>query len=667
MKLKVATVTNYRSVENSDPITIDDLTCLVGKNEAGKTAILYALAGLNPHPATPIAYDKETDYPRRFLNDYKERHPHEEATVIDTWWELSESQRKKITDELGNGALADLPTGDDDAIVPARARIYRRYGDTEAQLDQPPIDYLKVIENVVKQSEFDDDEMKAVADATTSDELRKILEALPEKTERQKRLLERINAWPGKNASGFARSVIRSGLPKMMYFSHYDRMAGQLRVDDLPQREGKLDVGETVFLDFLEFAGTSVEEINKATTYETLNARCEGASIAITDQLREYWRQNPHLEIEVRFTKAEPNDKPPFNAGTIARARVKNALHRVSVPFSERSAGFIWFFSFLVKFSRVKAKGGDLLLLLDEPGLTLHGKAQEDLLRYFAEKLIPSHQLIFSTHSPFMVPADDLLSARIVEDRAEQKRPGIWTTEGTKVRADVLAVDPDTLFPLQGALGYEVTQTLFLGKHTLLVEGPGDLLFLKAFSSALKRKKKEILDPRWTICPAGGIDKIQSFVSLFAGANLQIAALTDFQLSDRKKVDALRKSKIIADNRLLNFATLLGLAEADIEDIFDRGLYVQIVNSAFELAGADELTVAKLDAAATGAIRLLKQTENACKLLSATAPEFDHFTPAEWLIQNPTILEGKSAAVEKTLERASVVISALNKLLPEKA
>jgi hypothetical protein len=50
-----------------------------------------------------------------------------------------------------------------------------------------------------------------------------------------------------------------------------------------------LDVGERVFLDFLEFAGTSVEEIKASTTYESLNAKCESASNAITDQLQEYW------------------------------------------------------------------------------------------------------------------------------------------------------------------------------------------------------------------------------------------------------------------------------------------------------------------------------------------------------------------------------------------
>lgn len=128
-----------------------------------------------------------------------------------------------------------------------------------------------------------------------------------------------------------------------------------------------------------------------------------------------------------------------------------------------------------------------MILLLDEPGLTLHGKAQADLLRFLAEKLAPHHQIVYSTHSPFMVPADDLASVRVVEDQVDRSRPRAVPL-GTKVRDDVLTRDPDTLFPLQGALGYEITQSLFVGANTLLVEGPGDILYLQALSDALVRR-----------------------------------------------------------------------------------------------------------------------------------------------------------------------------------
>lgn len=100
--------------------------------------------------------------------------------------------------------------------------------------------------------------------------------------------------------------------------------------------------------------------------------------------------------------------------------------HEVTVDFDDRSAGFVWFFSFLVFFSQVKKIHGDnVVLLLDEPGLSLHAKAQAHLLRYIDEKVKPHHQVIDSTHPPFMIPSDNLLAARTVEDAviADRDKP----------------------------------------------------------------------------------------------------------------------------------------------------------------------------------------------------------------------------------------------------
>lgn len=141
---------------------------------------------------------------------------------------------------------------------------------------------------------------------------RQYVPPLSERTERQQALLDRIEALPNRNATGTIRSVADKMCPKFMYFSHYDRMAGQIRIDNYEERASQgpsmIKKGEEIFLDFLSYSGTSIDEIKAADTYETLNARCESASIKITDELNEYWTQNPNLEIDVRVTKAEESD-----------------------------------------------------------------------------------------------------------------------------------------------------------------------------------------------------------------------------------------------------------------------------------------------------------------------------------------------------------------------
>jgi hypothetical protein len=256
-----------------------------------------------------------------------------------------------------------------------------------------------------------------------------------------------------------------------------------------------------------------------------------------------------------------------------------------------------------------------------------------------------------------------LPSVRIVEDKIYQPKPGQWVSDGTKVRDDTLATDRDTLFPLQGALGYEITQTLFVGKCTLLVEGPGDILYLESWSSALLRRGKPGLNRKWTLCPAGGIDKIQPFVALFSGQKLGIAALSDYSRNDRRKLESLRQNKVMEGDRLLTFATVLGLNEADIEDVFNPSLYSSIVNLAFELPSGQQVDANKLLDADRNTTRLVKKMEAYFGVLPPGAPEFNHFTPAEWLFRNPGVLDGDTPDVVETLGRAEKVISALNKIL----
>lgn len=77
-----------------------------------------------------------------------------------------------------------------------------------------------------------------------------------------------------------------------------------------------------------------------------------------------------------------------------------------------------------------------------------------------------------------MVDATRILRARTVEDIFIQSNDPAEQDQdiGTRVGDDVLSTDRDTLFPLQAALGYDITQSLFIGEHTLLVEGPAELL-----------------------------------------------------------------------------------------------------------------------------------------------------------------------------------------------
>src|SRR2546427_1650294 len=105
--------------------------------------------------------------------------------------------------------------------------------------------------------------------------------------------------------------------------------------------------------------------------------------------------------------------------------------------------------------------------------------------------------------------------SRIVQDLSiEPDREIPPGEEGTKVLADVLDASGDSLFPLQGALGYEIYQTLFIGPNSLVVEGVSDLLYLQTMSALLEAQGRTGLDARWTVTPVGGADKVPTFLAL---------------------------------------------------------------------------------------------------------------------------------------------------------
>ena len=360
MMLKRIHVTHFRSVDDCEEFDVDPVTCLVGKNEAGKSALLLALAALNPNEATPVALDRERDYPRRHLVRYEQIHGETEAKVIKTTWELDEAEVQEIAEDVGEHVLKS-----------PLVKVSRRYG-TEVEVDAQ-IDYTASLKNHYRLFALSAPEQSVLKSPNTVTDLLGRLNGLTSPTEKHVKLRDYL-AKKGSVRLRVSKRV-KQALPSFMYVSSYDRMDGAIQIEETLGRIGDKQIeqdehrGARLFVDFLDYAGVSIQQITGVATYETFNALLQAASNDITEQILEYWSQNPDLDVEVSIDQARSGDPPPFNQGTIARARIRNNLHRVDTPFSERSAGFVWFFSFLVKFAQVKKLGGPVVLLLDEPGL----------------------------------------------------------------------------------------------------------------------------------------------------------------------------------------------------------------------------------------------------------------------------------------------------------
>lgn len=291
MKLETVQVTNFRSAEDSEEFSISPVTCFVGKNEAGKSAILLALAALHPHASTPAIFDKERDYPRRLLTQYKQKHPEKDAVAITTTWQLDEIELARIETAVGVKVLTS-------SVV----KILRRYGQ-EIEV-QTKLDLSSALEFLYLKFSLDDVERNSLASVRTTSELIVALKELTTPTAAHQKLQAYLAKYG--NVTGQVNSLVTAMLPKFMYFSSYDRMEGAIQLEQTKQLiasgqiTGDTYRGVRLFVEFLDYAGVSIEEITSVSTYETFNARLQAASNNITDQILEYWTQNPDLNVIVR-------------------------------------------------------------------------------------------------------------------------------------------------------------------------------------------------------------------------------------------------------------------------------------------------------------------------------------------------------------------------------
>ena len=107
LELKSVRIQNYRSIDDSGVVPIAEISCLVGKNESGKTAFLHALHLLNP--LNPIrgkmSFDDVMDFPSRRFSAYRKVRDESPADVVTAVFELSDAELKIIEQDLGHGVL----------------------------------------------------------------------------------------------------------------------------------------------------------------------------------------------------------------------------------------------------------------------------------------------------------------------------------------------------------------------------------------------------------------------------------------------------------------------------------------------------------------------------------------------------------------------------------
>lgn len=648
MRLTKVTIHKYKSFEQEQNFEVqDDVTILVGMNESGKTSVLESIAKTNYFQNDKkFKFNLTHDYPRREKKNIDKSNV--EPNAITCIYSVTDELTEQIDTNVGKGVFLQKSIS-----------ITTKY-DNKNTWNDIKADFKKFIE--LKTSEL------GISSKALNDKLEKIqnekdLESIISEY-KDENLIAGLNQikvylknewnWSNPIQEYIARILIKPNLPKFLYYDEYYSLPSRIVIEKINDEELEDEELKTAKA-LLELADLNPEDILKAKDFEDYVAELEATEAIISDELFKYWSTNGNLSIEFKIEAKEEkvkrtirnsyNNEEVIDVNIVEHIldiRVKNQRTRVSLPLKNRSKGFNWFFSFLVWFKKIQEdKNSKYILLLDEPGLNLHASAQKDMLR-FIEDLSKDYQIIYTTHSPFSIPSNNL----------ERVRTVLETKEGSKISDSIQEKDPNTLFPLQAALGYDIAQNLFIGEKNLLVEGVSDMIFLLTMSSILEQDGKTGLRDDIVIVPTGGLEKVATFISLMRGNKLEIACLLDTYTDPKSKAkfENLIYQKLIHKNKVRFFDEYLkDFTQADIEDLFDKEDYIKVFNQAFNEHA--DIRLSDLDGTIKPIISQINKHLNISR--------YNHYRPANQLSKN-----GHSAKDFKktTLDNFETLITDINKL-----
>ena len=618
MKVQKVQVKNFLSVKDSGQVQIDEkITVLIGKNESGKTNFLKALESFNG----------DYEYTDEDLCNYsgareklesKELEP-KDLEMVKVWLEVEKEDTKKlqkihkelakikhleITKDFGNYYAVESPEynldhledyeremliGDMISKIGSEAKsLWKKLDDhttrhvpfasSKPQFDQCIEEFLS--------TDFAD--LSSVVPAF--DELYTSLQALPnrdapidsdiqdaiETFDQLKK--ELISIHKQKDIIGKILDI----LPNFIYFSSIGLLTDSVKIGEFRKNRTKYKT----FDNLLNLAGLDVEKLKTMSLYRrrlTTNL----ASTKITGMVNQSWTQE-NVGVNIGINGADLTVFVEDEAGAVAD------------PPSKRSDGFQWFLSFYINFmAGSKGEFINTVLLLDNPGLFLHAGGQRDLLKTL-ESISEKNQIVFVTHSPFLIDRERLDRVRLVVKKIDRV--------GTTIEEKFHHSNYDALEPIRAAIGMSLGDALFGKKKNLVVEGFSDYFILQGMSNFCERIQKNHLDlSKIAIVPVGGADKVLYFALILKKEDFKYVILLDNDPQGRRIAKDLVQKYYFEADSIVKFNDVLpdemqGIS-IEIEDLIEARLYNQAVNEAykeiFEKKGKGEIKVEDLPTSIT--------------------------------------------------------------------
>ena len=231
-----------------------------------------------------------------------------------------------------------------------------------------------------------------------------------------------------------------------------------------------------------------------------------------------------------------------------------------SMSLSERSNGLRWYLDTFIDASANDISGRNVVYLLDEPGTSLHVNAQQELIALFRHLADKGNQVVYTTHSPYML---DLEREGVHRIRAVVKDSDGYsriykTAYDTRIAPES---QEDTLTPIIRAMGMNLQCTIgpALNKINIVTEGMSDYIFLNIMA-----KKLDFDLSKYAIIPAVGATNCVKICTILHGWGCKYIALFDYDTEGVESGGEYMRTELLCEmNR--HFCYVKDVTQADIE------------------------------------------------------------------------------------------------------
>ena len=310
---------------------------------------------------------------------------------------------------------------------------------------------------------------------------------------------------------------------------------------------------------FLRIAGLD-SEFFREKNHRILKQKIENLNGEITINFQDYWRQNVGKDNKIKlnfelehydYTVPEKSGKPYLEFW------IKDKQERLYPK--QRSRGVRWFLSFYLELKATARQNNvDRVMLIDEPGLSLHARAQEDVLKVF-EDLKDSMQIVYSTHSPHLVDINKLYRILAVQRTDEN----IENSDTIILDAKSLhAASLDTLSPIYSLMGTRLNEQQFVQKkNNVIIENAVVYYYLTTISKLMDFNEAFFI-------PASNASNIPILVNILTGWNLDFIVLTTDNIQSKKVIEELKNTIFINNEGNSKDKILMMKGYNYVEDLF---------------------------------------------------------------------------------------------------